>query len=192
MLIESHISDESTFHGIEKNPAVVSHASSSPTEVAPRPVTAPESQTAMSLNIHSKPGSIRPFSAVGSLVMLAVAAASCTTSPVSVPAEAKLVNADQLRPASRIRTQLNTRDFQKSFAGGTTTLRVSIGADGKVDDVRIAESSGNASVDSAAARSLVGAAFVPYRENGVAIPVITLMPMRFTPSGCIMAKPLDC
>lgn len=146
----------------------------------------------MSLNIHSKPGSIRPFSAVGSLVMLAVAAASCTTSPVSVPAEAKLVNADQLRPASRIRTQLNTRDFQKSFAGGTTTLRVSIGADGKVDDVRIAESSGNASVDSAAARSLVGAAFVPYRENGVAIPVITLMPMRFTPSGCIMAKPLDC
>ncbi|QHJ00394.1 TonB family protein [Xylophilus rhododendri] len=143
----------------------------------------------MSLNIpnHRRPG--RRIAAACSIVLLALAASGCSTAP---PAGAKLVNADALRPMGRIRTQLNTRDFQKSFAGGTTVLRLAIGADGKVDDIRIAESSGNASVDAAAARSLVGAAFVPYRENGVAIPVTTLMPMRFSPSGCIMAKPLDC
>lgn len=71
-------------------------------------------------------------------------------------------------------------------------LRLNIDVEGKVRDVHIDQTSGNASVDSSAARALVGATFFPYRENGVAIPVTTLMPVRFPASNCIMAKPLDC
>ena len=135
---------------------------------------------------------MRRIAVACSTIALALAAGACSTSPAAEPAGTKMVSADKLRPASRVRASLNSRDFHNAFPGGTTVLRLAIGADGKVGDIRIVESSGNAAVDAAAARSLVGAAFVPYREDGVAIPVTTLMPVRFPASGCILARPLDC
>jgi len=126
-------------------------------------------------------------------VVLAVAALSaCGTTPSADSPPVKQVAADKLRPLTRANAALPMRDFQKSLPGGTTVLRLNIDVDGKVEDVRIDKTSGNASVDSAAARSLVGAKFAPYRENGVAIPVTTLLPVTFPASNCIMAKPLDC
>lgn len=127
-----------------------------------------------------------------SLAIAALAVSACSTPPAADAVPARLVAAEQLRPISRVRAQLPMRDFQKSFPGGTTVLRLQIDAGGKVQDIRIDQTSGNAALDSAAARSLVGAAFVPYRENGVAVAVATLMPVRFPASGCIMARPLDC
>ncbi|MCZ2496109.1 TonB family protein [Xylophilus sp. Kf1] len=140
----------------------------------------------------TSPSPVRRVAGACWVLSIALVASACATPPQAETAEARLVPADRLRPIGRVRAQVNLRDFQKSVAGGTTVLRLSIGADGKVDDIRIAESSGNASVDSAAARSLVGAAFVPYLDHGVSVPVTTLMPVRLPSSGCIMARPLDC
>lgn len=143
----------------------------------------------MPSNIHRY---IRRTGSVSCLVLAALALSACSTTGPADATPAKQVAADQLRPVSRVRASLPSRDFQKSYPGGTTVLRLDIDAGGKVREVQIDKTSGNASVDSAAARSLVGAVFVPYRENGIAIPVTTLMPVKFPASNCIMAKPLDC
>lgn len=135
---------------------------------------------------------IRRIGSASCLVLAALAVSACSTPPSADSPAAKQVAADQLRPVKRMRATLPSRDFQKSYPGGTTVLRLNIDVDGKVQDIHIDKTSGNASIDSAAARSLVGAVFVPYRENGVAIPVTTLMPVSFPASNCIMAKPLDC
>lgn len=135
---------------------------------------------------------IRRIGSVCCLVLAALAVSACSTTPPAESPAARQVSADQLRPIKRLRATLPSRDFQKSYPGGTTVLRLNIDAEGKVRDIHIDKTSGNASIDSAAARSLVGAVFVPYLENGVAIPVTTLMPVSFPASNCIMAKPLDC
>ncbi len=135
---------------------------------------------------------IRRIATVCCVVLAALAASACSTQPSAEAWSAKVVSADRLRPLGRVKVQIPTRDFQKSFPGGTVVLRLAVDAEGRVRDMRIDQTSGNAALDAAAARSMVGATFVPYQENGVAIPVTTLMPLNFPPSGCIMAKPLDC
>jgi len=109
------------------------------------------------------------------------------------PWPAKIVAAERLRPAGALRVSFPTRDVQHEVPSGTVVLRLAVGDDGRVRQVRIAESSGYASLDASAARAMVGARFQPYREDGVATAVTTLMPMRFRPSGrCLSLGTFDC
>lgn len=72
-------------------------------------------------------------------------------------------------------------------------LRVHVDERGAVRKTLLVSSSGSAALDGAAARALVAARFVPYREAGAAIPVTTLMPMNVKASAqCRGVSPLDC
>lgn len=121
--------------------------------------------------------------------------AACATSGAD-PVEfwpSRIVAADQLQPVGKIRVSFPTRDIQREVPSGTVILRLAVAEDGGVRQIRIAESSGYASLDASAARAMVGVRFQPYREDGVAMAVTTLMPMRFRPSGrCLALGAFDC
>ncbi|BEP50362.1 hypothetical protein GmRootV116_40580 [Variovorax sp. V116] len=76
---------------------------------------------------------------------------------------------------------------------GTAVLRVHVDERGTVRKTSLVTSSGSAVLDSAAARALVGAKFIPYREAGATIPVTTLLPINVKASAqCRGLSPLDC
>lgn len=76
---------------------------------------------------------------------------------------------------------------------GTAVLRVHVDELGIVRRTSLESSSGNAVLDSAAQRTLVGAKFVPYREAGEAMAVTALLPMSVKASAqCRGTRPLDC
>ena len=62
---------------------------------------------------------------------------------------------------------------------GTVTLNLQIGADGRVSDVSIANSSGYPSLDNAALQSARHWRFTPARRNGVAVASTIVQPVRF-------------
>lgn len=61
-------------------------------------------------------------------------------------------------------------------------VKVLINEFGRVDSIEIIRSSGIASLDSSVKRAVKRATFNPYRENGVAMPVYTLIPIEFQTS----------
>lgn len=63
---------------------------------------------------------------------------------------------------------------------GTVVVRALIGTDGRVDRAEVEQSSGHRALDQAGLRAVHRASFHPYRENGVAQPVYTLIPIAFT------------
>lgn len=63
---------------------------------------------------------------------------------------------------------------------GTTIVRALINADGSVDSVSVQRSARNADLDRAALAAVKKARFKPYRENGVAQAVYTLVPIQFS------------
>lgn len=66
-------------------------------------------------------------------------------------------------------------------ATGTTVVRALINMNGTVDEVTIQRKSGNAQLDRAALSAVKKAKFKPYRENGVAQAVYTLIPIAYVP-----------
>ncbi len=61
-------------------------------------------------------------------------------------------------------------------------VRIVVNAAGKVDEVTIVQSSGITSIDNSVKRAVKRATFHPYRNNGVASPASTLIPVEFKPS----------
>jgi protein TonB len=66
---------------------------------------------------------------------------------------------------------------------GRVLLRVQIGVDGRVLDVRVARSSGYARLDDAALVAVRAARFRPYTEGGQALVVWTTVPVVFELEG---------
>jgi len=58
-------------------------------------------------------------------------------------------------------------------------VRALINVNGLVDDVSVKKTSGSALLDHAAMQAVKKARFKPYRENGVAQAVYTLIPIEF-------------
>jgi TonB family protein len=79
--------------------------------------------------------------------------------------------------------------FQQNVEG-TVVLHLFVDSTGKVapESTRIAEGSGNATLDSAALTGVTGMRFAPARRDGVPVPAAFLQPVTFrhpssTPSG---------
>lgn len=66
-------------------------------------------------------------------------------------------------------------------ATGKTLVRALINVNGTVEEVTVQRKSGNAQLDRAALQAVKKAKFKPYRENGVAQAVYTLIPIEFVP-----------
>ncbi len=62
---------------------------------------------------------------------------------------------------------------------GKTIVRALINVNGLVDDVTVRKTSGSALLDRAALQAVKKARFKPYRENGLAQAVYTLIPIEF-------------
>jgi len=62
---------------------------------------------------------------------------------------------------------------------GTVILEVRVSSEGRVDDLRIMESSGHRILDQAAMSSVRKWVFEPGRRNGLRIPMTVLVPVRF-------------
>ncbi|RZI68244.1 MAG: energy transducer TonB [Pseudomonas sp.] len=117
----------------------------------------------------------------------------CATGSEAYAWPAKVVSSDQLRPAEPLRLTIPRRNMNDPMPSGTAVLRVHVDELGIVRKTSLETSSGNAALDSAAQRTLVGAKFVPYREADKAVAVTTLMPMNVRASArCQGARPLDC
>lgn len=73
--------------------------------------------------------------------------------------------------------------YPDSAAGatGTTIVRALINVNGMVDEVTVHRKSGNAQLDRAALQAVKKAKFKPYREDGVAQAVYTLVPIAYVP-----------
>lgn len=73
--------------------------------------------------------------------------------------------------------------YPESAAGatGTTLVRALINVNGTVDEVTVQRKSGNMQLDRAALLAVKKAKFKPYRENGVAQAVYTLVPIAYVP-----------
>ncbi len=73
--------------------------------------------------------------------------------------------------------------YPDSAAGatGTTVVRALINVNGTVDEVTVSKKSGNIQLDRAALLAVKKAKFKPYRENGVAQAVYTLVPIAYVP-----------
>lgn len=63
---------------------------------------------------------------------------------------------------------------------GTVLVRALIGEYGRVESASVEQSSGNRLLDQAAVRAVNHASFHPYRENGIAQSVYTLIPIAFS------------
>jgi TonB family protein len=117
----------------------------------------------------------------------------CATSSEAYAWPARVVSSDQLRPAELLRLTMPRRNMNDPMPNGTAVLRVHVDELGIVRNTSLESSSGNAALDSAAQRALVGARFIPYREAGEAVAVTTIMPMNVRASArCQGMRPLDC
>ena len=63
---------------------------------------------------------------------------------------------------------------------GTVLVRALIGVNGRVESATLEQGSGNRLLDQAALRAVNRASFHPYKENGIAQSVYTLIPIAFT------------
>ena len=121
---------------------------------------------------------------------------ACATAPTAQVPETWPgieVAADQLKPAGRIGIPAPSRNFHQARPSGTTMLRLAVDEQGKVRRTEIVESSGDSALDASAARSLLGASFVPYLDRGVAVAVTTVMPIRFRGGlACNGIRPSNC
>ena len=74
--------------------------------------------------------------------------------------------------------RLEISDIDLKGQARTVKLRISISANGKVDDVQVVSSSGLSTLDQKVARALKRATFTPHRVNGIAVPVYTIQPFE--------------
>lgn len=117
----------------------------------------------------------------------------CATGSEADAWPATVVSSSQLRLAEPVQLKMPRRNMNDPMPNGTAMVRLNVDERGTVRKTLLVGSSGNSVLDSAATQALVGARFVPYRENGVAVAVTTLMPMSVKGSAqCRGLSPLDC
>ncbi len=92
------------------------------------------------------------------------------TPPKVVQGVAYLVPPDVVYPDSA----------RQSGDTGTTIVRALININGTVDDAKVQKTSGSPILDRAAVQAVKKARFKPYRENGAAQAVYTLIPIAFS------------
>lgn len=117
---------------------------------------------------------------------LVAAAAAVLVGCASAPPEAawpeQQVSIDDMRSTSPwvAKIPLPAADLVRDRSrNSTVVLEAEVATDGTVQRVRVAQTSQNALLDAAALLSLRELRFVPYRENGVALPVTVVAPMTF-------------
>ena len=97
-----------------------------------------------------------------------------TSAQQSTPAAPVLVEGvSYIKPP---RLNITERDLKGEAR--TVKLRITIGANGKVEAVQVVSSSGITSLDQKVASALKKATFTPHRINGVAVPVYTVQPFE--------------
>ena len=69
---------------------------------------------------------------------------------------------------------------REAGVAGTTLIRALININGIVDDAKVQKTSGSVILDRAAVQAVKKARFKPYRENGTAQAVYTLIPIAFS------------
>jgi protein TonB len=116
-----------------------------------------------------KPASIVPPAAQTAAVV-SVPQKAEPASPKMVEGVAYLVPPDVIYPDSA----------RLSGDTGTTLVRALINTSGTVDEATVQKASGSKILDRAALQAVKKARFKPYRENGVAVAVYTLIPIAFT------------
>ncbi|WP_369663419.1 energy transducer TonB [Variovorax sp. V116] len=131
--------------------------------------------------------------AVAALLCCAIGIEGCASSSATDAWPDKTVSPSQLRLAEPLQLRMPRQNTNDPMPNGTAVLRVHVDERGTVRKTSLVTSSGSAVLDSAAARALVGAKFIPYREAGATIPVTTLLPINVKASAqCRGLSPLDC
>ncbi len=107
---------------------------------------------------------------------------SAPAAPPVTPAKAEPVTPKLVEGVAYLRQpEVNYPDNARSAnIEGTTIVRALINGDGSVDSVTVQRSARNADLDRAALAAVKKARFKPYRENGVAQAVYTLVPIQFS------------
>ena len=115
---------------------------------------------------------MRPFVAALAAVTLAACSGSNTPPPVAVGASS---------PPSAVQTPPPT--YPEALAcngiGGTVQLRIRIETDGRIGDVQVQNSSGNAELDAAAQAAVRDWTFNPARQAGKPVAQWIAVPMTF-------------
>lgn len=73
--------------------------------------------------------------------------------------------------------------------GGVSTLKVTVGADGKTSNIMVVKSSGNAGLDEAAQKAVQGWTFKPATRGGQAAATTIQVPVNFQPPA---ERPNEC
>jgi len=98
-----------------------------------------------------------------------------------------------MKLAGPLHIKVPRRNSTDAGPSGTSLLRVHVDSEGRVQKTNLVESSGNATLDAAAARSMLDAKFVPYSLDGTPVAVTTVLPLHIRASSqCAGIRPLDC
>ena len=106
----------------------------------------------------------------------------CASAPPEAPWPEQQVSIDDMRSTSPwvAKIPLPAADLVRDRSrNSTVVLEAQVATDGTVQRARVAQTSGNALLDEAALLSMRELRFVPYLENGVALPVTVVAPMTF-------------
>lgn len=88
--------------------------------------------------------------------------------PKPEPAQPKLVSSQQVSYIRQPKFEFDNDDLKHKAR--SIKLRLNVGADGKVENVQVIQSTGLPALDARLQRAWQKAVFSPYKENGVAIP----------------------
>ncbi len=88
--------------------------------------------------------------------------------PKPEPVQPKLVSSQQVSYIRQPKFEFDNDDLKQKAR--SIKLRLNVGADGKVDNVQVIQSTGLPALDARLQRAWQKAIFSPYKENGVAIP----------------------
>ncbi len=106
----------------------------------------------------------------------------CASAPPEAPWPEQQVNLADMRSTGPWETPipLPAKDLVRDRSrNSTVVLQVDVATDGTVQRVRVAQTSENPQLDDAALQSMRALRFLPYSENGVALPVTVVAPMTF-------------
>ncbi|WP_295953020.1 energy transducer TonB [Rhodoferax sp.] len=125
---------------------------------------------------------MKSYIARGVWAAVAAVLVGCASAPPEAPWPEQQVNIDDMVTTSPwvAKIPLPAVDLVRDRSrNSTVVLEADVAADGTVQRTRVAQTSYNALLDEAALLSLRELRFVPYRENGVALPVTVVAPMTF-------------
>ncbi|MEO5796954.1 MAG: TonB family protein [Rhodoferax sp.] len=125
---------------------------------------------------------MRSFLVRGVLAAVAAVLVGCASAPPEAPWPEQQVRFDDMLSTSPWvpKIPLPAVDLVRDRSrNSTVVLEAEVAADGKVLRARVAQTSDNPLLDASALQSLRELRFVPYRENGVALPVTVVAPMTF-------------